>query len=97
MKHIRVRDDVIPLTELKTHTSEVVRRLEESGRPVLLTRNGRGVAVLLSVDAYDDYQVATEQDALRRAIEAAERQVSAGQDVAHEVAEARMQRLLDRG
>lgn len=96
MRSLRVRDDVLPLTELKAKTAEVIRQVQESGRPVLLTRHGRSVAVLLSVGAFEEYQETMENAALQRAVDAAERQIGRGQHVEHDEAQALMDRLLDR-
>jgi prevent-host-death family protein len=50
---IKFSEDVVPLTDLKTNPGRVVRQVAESRRPVLLTRRGRGVAVVQSVDEFD--------------------------------------------
>jgi len=97
MKSIRVRDGVVPLTQLKAKTAEVVRRVQDTGRPVLVTRHGRSVAVLLSVGAFEEYQETMENAALQRAVDAAERQIARGEHVEQDQAEAMMDRLLDRG
>lgn len=96
MRNIRVREDVIPLTQLKAKTAEVVRQVQDSGRPVLLTRHGRSVAVLLSVGAFEEYQETMEHAALQRAVDAAERQVARGEHLEHDQVEAMMDGLLDR-
>ncbi|MBW2701935.1 MAG: type II toxin-antitoxin system Phd/YefM family antitoxin [Deltaproteobacteria bacterium] len=46
-------EDVHPLTELKTRASALVRHVHRSRRPVLLTRRGRGVAVLIDLEEYE--------------------------------------------
>ena len=45
---VRFSEDVIPLTDLKSNPGRVVRQVADSGRPVLLTSRGRGVAVVQS-------------------------------------------------
>ena len=52
-------EQLVPLTDLKINAGRVVRHAEESHRPVLLTRRGRGIAVLQSVA---DYAAAEEVD-----------------------------------
>ena len=49
----RFSEDIWPLTELKTKTSKIVEHVRRSRRPVLLTKRGRGVAVLLDLDEYE--------------------------------------------
>jgi prevent-host-death family protein len=43
---VKFSEDVVPLGDLKVNPGKVVRRASESGRPVLLTSRGRGVAVV---------------------------------------------------
>ena len=46
-------EDVHPITDLKTRAASVVAQAHRSRRPVLLTRRGRGVAVLLDLMEYE--------------------------------------------
>ena len=62
---VRFSQDVVPITDLKTNPGRVVRHAAESHRPVLLTRRGRGIAVVQSVA---DYEAAEEERAFMRAV-----------------------------
>ena len=42
--------DTVPLTEAKTHLSELIDRVEREHARVTVTRNGRVAAVLISQD-----------------------------------------------
>ena len=53
MKAFRYSEDVLPVGEFKTHISSVLRKLSESGRPVIITQNGRPAAVLISPEEFD--------------------------------------------
>ncbi len=53
MASTRFSEDIRPLTELKTRTSALVAQVLRSRRPMLLTRRGRGVAVLLDLEEYE--------------------------------------------
>lgn len=97
MRAMRPSEDVIPVTELKAHLSEVVRQVEESGRPVVLTRHGRGVLVLMSVHAYEEIQDQQERDELQRAVDAAEREIAAGNVIDGDEMERRLERLANGG
>ncbi|MBK1644538.1 hypothetical protein CKO25_07700 [Thiocapsa imhoffii] len=50
---VRFSEDVVPLTDLKINPGRVVKQAVEAHRPVLLTRRGRGVAVIQSVSDYE--------------------------------------------
>ncbi len=54
MQTIRFTEDVRPITDLKQRASEIVDHARKTRRPVLLTRHGRGVAVLLDVEEFEN-------------------------------------------
>jgi len=45
--------DIHTLTDFKRHSTELIERLEESGRPQVLTVDGRPKAVILGVEAFE--------------------------------------------
>ena len=53
MRLTRFSEDVRPITDLKLRASEIVDQTRRTRRPVLLTRRGRGVAVLLDVEEFE--------------------------------------------
>lgn len=53
MKLLHVSEDILPIAEFKARASEVVRRLREHGRPVVITQSGKPAAVLLSPEEFD--------------------------------------------
>ena len=74
----RFSEDVIPLTDLKANPARVVRHATKAGRPVLLTRRGRGVAV---VQAVADFDAAAEERDFMRAVVAGLADLEAGRDL----------------
>ncbi len=79
--------DVVALTDLKSNLGRVVERTTDSHRPVLLTRCGRGVAVVQSVD---DYRSAEEERGFMRAVVAGLADVEAGRESSLEDAKLRL-------
>ena len=75
--------DLRPLTELKSRPLEIVRHTRRTGRPVVLTRRGRGVAVVVSADRFAELEDAAEQLRLQRAVEQAEHEIASGNYVPH--------------
>ena len=57
---IKFSEDIVPLTDMKINPGKVVKRTNESHRPVLLTSRGRGVVVVQSLD---DFEQAEEEKA----------------------------------
>src|SRR5438105_12631922 len=92
MAHLKLSEDLRPLSDLKTQTAEVIQQAQQTGRPVVLTRHGRGVAVLLSLDAFEDLQISTERQELQHAVDEAERDLDAGNWVEHSEVVAKLKR-----
>ena len=72
---VRFSEDVVPLGDMKVNPGRVVRRIDETGRPVLLTSHGRGVAV---VQALGEFEAAQEERDFMRAVIAGLADVEAG-------------------
>jgi prevent-host-death family protein len=53
---VRFSEDVVPLGDLKVNPGKVIRHLDETGRPVLLTSRGRGVAVVQGLSEFESAQ-----------------------------------------
>ncbi|WP_076790619.1 type II toxin-antitoxin system Phd/YefM family antitoxin [Chlorobium sp. KB01] len=53
MKNIRASSDIIPLGEFKVGISSCLKKVQTTGHPLIITRNGRAAGVLLSPKEYD--------------------------------------------
>ncbi len=53
MPNLRVARDIVPLSDFKARASELLKRLAETGAPVVITQNGRAAGVLLSPTEFD--------------------------------------------
>lgn len=49
-------EDVVPLSDLKINPGKIVNQTNETHRPILLTSRGRGVAVVQSLDEYENLE-----------------------------------------
>ena len=87
MASVRISEDLRPLTDLKVHPNVLVKQAEDSGRPVVLTRYGKGVAVLLSVDAYEELEEAAARLRLFSALAEADAAIARGEVVDHDEVE----------
>ncbi len=47
---------VTPITDFKARSREIVERLRETGKPVLITQRGRVTAILESIESYEKKQ-----------------------------------------
>ncbi|MCL2024744.1 MAG: type II toxin-antitoxin system Phd/YefM family antitoxin [Coriobacteriia bacterium] len=53
---VKFSEDIIPLTALKVNPGKVVKQLDQTRRPALLTNHGKGVAVMQDLAAYEQSQ-----------------------------------------
>ncbi len=65
-------EDIQPFTEYRAHLAECHRQVQETGRPMFVTKDGRPSAVVLSPEAYDKLaeqaQQAADLAAIRRSL-----------------------------
>ncbi len=76
---VKFSEDVVPLGDMKINPGKVVRRVDQTGRPVLLTSHGRGVAV---VQGLDEFEAAQEERDFMRAVVAGLADIEAGRVMA---------------
>lgn len=56
MKDVRVSEGIVPLGEFKSQAAKLLKRLGESGQPMVITQNGRPAGVLVSPKEFDRIQ-----------------------------------------
>jgi prevent-host-death family protein len=74
----RLSTDIQPLAAFRATLATVVRRLQRTRRPVVLTQHGRSAAVLIDVREYD---ALLERLELLEDVQAAEKQLARGRGV----------------
>ncbi len=55
MSNLSPSEDIRSVTDLKRKTRDILDHLHSTGRPVILTVNGRADSVLLDVRVYEKY------------------------------------------
>jgi len=82
-----VMTETLPLAEIKAHLSEIVDRIELEHDRIILTRNGRAAAVIMSpadLDALEDtVEILSDPKALKE-IKRAQEELANGQVVSAE-------------
>ena len=81
-----------PVTALAEDVQDAVRYMSDSGRPIALTSEGQDVAVLMSIETYEQMQSTAANPALQKAIEDAESGISEGRWVEHADVAAKLRR-----
>ena len=66
---------IVPVTDLRQDAATVLKRLQSSSEPLVITQRGRAAAVLLSLDAYERSQHERE---LLRLLARGEQEISEG-------------------
>jgi antitoxin YefM len=92
MQPMKFDQDIRPLSEFRAGVASFVKQVTETGRPLVLTQRGRGVAVVLDVH---EFEAMRERLALLEDIARAEAQLARGEGVPHEQAKARILKRID--
>lgn len=92
MQPMKFDEDIRPLSEFRAGVASFVKQVTETGRPLVLTQRGRGVAVVLDVH---EFEAMRERLALLEDIVRAEAQLARGEGVPHEQAKARILKRID--
>lgn len=56
MKALKITQDLIPLSEFKTHASKILNGIKRDRRSVVITQNGKAAGVLIHPDEFDRLQ-----------------------------------------
>lgn len=75
MKRIQLNKDVTPLSEFRANVSATIEKARKTKRPILITQNGKGSAVLLGIN---EYEALIDKMELMEEIRLAEEDVKAG-------------------
>ena len=83
MQRLKINQDIKPLSEVRTGIANFIKQVHNTKRPVIITQNGKGVAVLL--DAHE-YELMQEKIELLSDIQISLNQLDNGEGVAHDEA-----------
>ena len=81
-----------PVTVLKTRSAELIRRAKESGRPIVITQNGKAAAVLVDAASYEKQRNTL---LLLKMLVQGEEDYRSGRSVKHTSAQSRLKRKLE--
>ena len=49
---MNIKEDIKPISYVKSHTAEIIKNINESHRPVIITQNGEAKGVFIDSDSY---------------------------------------------
>jgi prevent-host-death family protein len=55
---MKISSDIKPVSYLKSHAADILKQINETHRPVVITQNGEPRAVLQDPDSYDNMRKA---------------------------------------
>ena len=84
---IDLKNDLLPVSEFRSHTAEVIERVQREGGPLVITHHGKAAAVLLSVR---EYQRMEEVREVRAVLARGRRDFERGAVVNHDEVEKRI-------
>ena len=88
-QRVRVSQDFVPVSEFKAQAANLLKRVGNTRKPLVITQNGRPAGVLLSLAAYDDLMARTEFVA---SVTAGLADIEAGRNEAHSVVAKRLRK-----
>jgi len=53
LRVVRIADDIVPVSDFKAQAAELLRRVGDTGQPLVITQNGKAAGVLLSPAEFD--------------------------------------------
>lgn len=86
MRPIKLDKDIRPLSEFRAGVASFVKQVNETGRPLVLTQHGRGVAVVVDIH---EFEAMRERLETLDDIAMARAQLAAGEGIPHDDAKAR--------
>ena len=89
MRAPKISEDIVPVSDFKAHAAELLRRIAETGQPLVITQNGKAAGVVLSPERFDEL---TERARFAEAIKSGLADSDADRVLPHEVVVERMQK-----
>ena len=91
MHRIDVAQDIVSVGDLKEHTSQLLEQLHATRRPIVITRNGKAAAVLLTPREFEDLSY---QELVRAKVQAGIESVATGESLSPTALRKRMKAKL---
>jgi prevent-host-death family protein len=89
---INLVEDIKPISYVKAHTAEIMKRVEEKNNPVVITQNGEAKAVLMDIK---QYQNILDSMNLLKLLSIGENDIRNKRTYTHEEVKTRIKTILD--
>jgi antitoxin YefM len=84
---LNLAEDIQPISDLEARATDLLRQVQETRRPVVLTEKGKGAAVLVDLESYQNLM---EEIELLRDVHQGLADAEAGRVTSHEEAQIRL-------
>jgi prevent-host-death family protein len=54
MRPVRISEDIVPVSDFKAKAADYLKRVADTGQPVVITQNGKAAGVLMSPAQFDE-------------------------------------------
>jgi len=88
---LNLAQDLKPISYVKAHTTEVVKHVENSRSPVIITQNGEAKAVIIDIKSYQKTLNAIN---LAKLLSFGEKDIKNGNVITHETAKKILESIL---
>ncbi len=88
MRPMHVAEDIVPLSQFKTHASQILERMKKSNGAIVITQNGRPAAVVMTPAEFDRLR---EEERFREAVQQGLEDERAGRLIPHKEVRRRLE------
>jgi prevent-host-death family protein len=93
MQRLKIDEDIRSLSEFRTGITNFIKQVHKTKRPLVITQNGKGVAVLLDSREFESMQ---EKIELLTDIHTAVNQLAAGEGIDQDEAKAKVLKSIQK-
>lgn len=93
MHRLKIDQDIKPLSEVRTGIASCIKQVRDTKRPVVITQNGKGVAVLMDAS---EYEIMEEKIELLTDVQTSLNQIANGKGIAHQDAKNKVLKRVQR-
>ena len=84
MYNFKANEDILPLSEFRSNLAGYITQTRETGRPIIVTQNGRTAGVFVNASTWDEIQEKLEKMEAYEDLLVAEGEADRGEVVSHE-------------
>lgn len=91
---VNLKEDIYPISDFRTNTTSLLKKMKELHRPIVLTQNGKSSAIVLDIG---DFQNMVEELELVKDLLRAEQRISEGEFYTHDKAKEMLMKRFKNG